>query len=781
MRSLWPSVTQAFVAAFELEIRHGRLELWAGFGLSLGVLWYFSLAQDLPFILLMFLLSFGFMAVAAMRYWRWLDLLSPVLAALLLGIAASFLSVWLAQSPRILQPMVKTLVTGHVLQTEYRVDRPARIVLAVVDIEGMQQEAQPKKLQLVGKNLARVQVGDQVRLQARLRPPMQPTHIGGYNMAFHAYFDRIGGSGLVSGTIETVALAPPSFFNQMNIQIARWRMDMTQRLRTHLSGANGAIAASLITGERAAIPESMLVDFNASGLMHVLSISGLHMMLVAGGAYWLFRAFLALFSPIALRFPIKKWAAVLALIIASYYEVLSGAAIATTRSYVMCMIAFIAILVDRPAISMRNLVLAWILILLIAPQQLFTISFQMSFAATAFLIAAYERQLFPDWQKIGQPLPVRLFMWTSTLIAVALISSVVAEIAVLPFSLHHFHKVSWYGMAGNLLAHLAIEAIIMPATLVMLLALPLGLEALVAPFLGFGVDRMVDVAQFVGSWPGAVTRFGGFGVLSMGVMAFAIVWACLWRSWLAFLALIPYLVGLGFGAFAQDPDIRISANGFLIGVLAQDSRLALLGERSETFLKSRWLEVMGDTRTAQEAGLNPQAMCDASGCVVRAKTGQLVAIARHPAALIEDCQRADVIVTRLSAPIECPAARLVIDRQKINDGQGIEIYLPVTPSSSGIASFFQRQTPLVQTSLDACGGRPWCPDEKAQQIMRRPREKRSAPEKQNSDAENNQSGDALARTAAPTLPPDAAGQQHNGNTPSHSVDTEESDTPASDE
>jgi competence protein ComEC len=91
-----------------------------------------------------------------------------------------------------------------------------------------------------------------------------------------------------------------------------------------------------------------------------------------------------------LRYPIKKWAAVGAMLGALGYLLISGAAFATVRSYIMISIMFFAVLLDRPAVALRNVALAALAILLVWPESLFDPGFQMSFAAVVALVSVYE-------------------------------------------------------------------------------------------------------------------------------------------------------------------------------------------------------------------------------------------------------------------------------------------------------------------------------------------------------------------------------------------------------
>ena len=98
----------------------------------------------------------------------------------------------------------------------------------------------------------------------------------------------------------------------------------------------------------------------------------------------------ALIPPIALNHPVKKWAAVAALCASFAYLMLSGASIPALRSFIMIAVAFISIIADRPAISMRVVALSALVILVLSPESWIDPSFQMSFAAVVGLVSAFE-------------------------------------------------------------------------------------------------------------------------------------------------------------------------------------------------------------------------------------------------------------------------------------------------------------------------------------------------------------------------------------------------------
>ena len=135
------------------------------------------------------------------------------------------------------------------------------------------------------------------------------------------------------------------------------------------------------------------------------------MAVVAGVMFFAFRALFALMPAFSSRHPIKKWAALAALIAAAFYLLLSGAEVATQRSFIMIGIVLIGVMVDRPTLTFRTLTVAAFGVLLLAPEAVVHPSFQMSFAATLALVAGYQQGL--PWMSKGgdTPLAAKIALW----------------------------------------------------------------------------------------------------------------------------------------------------------------------------------------------------------------------------------------------------------------------------------------------------------------------------------------------------------------------------------
>jgi len=245
------------------------------------------------------------------------------------------------------------------------------------------------------------------------------------------------------------------------------------------------VAVAMTTGHEAFVTPEDTQAMRDSGLAHVLSISGLHMAIVGGFVFFAVRLFIAAVPPIALRFPGKKIAAVAGLLAVGGYLVLSGAPAPAIRAAVTATVAFLAILLDRRAISLRALAVAALIVLALQPEAVAQPGFQMTFAATAALVALAEAWP-PRTREINAPWPILAFQRSVAWLGAALGASLVAGLATTPFAVQHFNRVAVYALPANLATAPITSFLIMPALAVGAALAPLGLGG---PFLwlaGFG-------------------------------------------------------------------------------------------------------------------------------------------------------------------------------------------------------------------------------------------------------------------------------------------------------
>jgi competence protein ComEC len=286
-------------------------------------------------------------------------------------------------------------------------------------------------------------------------PPPGPAAPGDSDFARAAYFARIGAVGFAFGAPGIAPLPhAPTLWQRISGLVESMRAAVTARIRAQLPDSEGAIASAIITGERGGIDPDDEAALRDAGLAHVLAIAGLHMALVGAGLFWLARAILAFIPAIALAYPIKKWAAGLALAGAAFYLLISGGSSSSVRAFVMLAMMLLAVLLDRPALSMRSLALAAALLLLMRPEAITEPGFQMSFAAVASLIAVAE------WEQGRERVAPRSYLYRH--VRGIVLTSLVASLATLPFAMFYFGRATHYAVLGNLLAMPVMGLVVMP-------------------------------------------------------------------------------------------------------------------------------------------------------------------------------------------------------------------------------------------------------------------------------------------------------------------------------
>jgi competence protein ComEC len=383
---------------------------------------------------------------------------------------------------------------------------------------------------------------------------------------------------------------------------------------------------------------------------------------VAGVVFFLVRAGLALIPGVASRYPIKKWGALAALIVAAFYLLLSGAEVATQRSFIMTAIVLIGVMFDRPALTLRTISVAALVLLAISPEAIVHPSFQMSFAATLALVAAYERGLPWLSAEPDTPLGARFALWGGREIVALLVASLVAGAATTLFAAYHFHRLAPYGVVANLAAMPVVSIWVMPAGLLGLIAIPFGLDRPVWWLMGEGIEWMIAVALWVASLPGAIGHIGAFGIVPLLLGTAGLVVICLLRSPLRWCgaALVALCILLAWKA--PRPDIRISADAGMVGVRDASGQLRVLSSRRDEFVLKEWLAADGDARSPKDQTLSEGIRCDSNGCIARLPDGRAVALSLTAEGIVEDCEAALLVVTVRKAPPGCIAT--IIDRER---------------------------------------------------------------------------------------------------------------------
>jgi ComEC/Rec2-related protein len=645
-----PRVRSQLAELAELEAARGTLFNLLPVFMGFGAILYFTMASEPAFspIALMLLITVIASLLADDRpFMRNLFIAAAAIAAGLMFAKIETLS----RQTILLGEQITTRVTGRVLSME-ATPRGHRAVIEVLSTERPQLKYQPSRIKVTLRKTADgLKPGDGVKALFLLRPPSGPVRPGSFDFAFDSYFDRVGANGISLSDIERVDAAAPGAGRRLLFWFERQRVAIAARIRAQISGQSGEMSAALITGLAGGIDAQTNDAMRVSGLAHVTSISGLHMALVAGSVMGSIRLLLALFPQFASRYPIKKCAAGLALAGALIYLLLSGGGVATIRSFIMLAIMLIAALFDRAAITMRNLVIAAIIILAFAPHEIMGPSFQMSFAATAALIACY--QVYSEWRwkravsyQANHSLMRRSWRAGSVFVLGILATSLVAGLATAVFSAFHFNRIAPLGLAANLIAMPVVSVIVMPMALLSVLLMPFGLEAGPLWLMGKGVDFMLGVADWIAGMSAAGDS-GAVPVPALLLFTLSILTFCLLNTKLRLAAIPVAALALGCVFIRTVPDIAVAEDAKLVAVRGSGNALILNQTRPNRFTLDNW------QRAYKAAAMEGGAMsfgCGAGLCTAKNDAGIRVGHLTDKTRFEEACQTVDLLIA--AAPLE---------------------------------------------------------------------------------------------------------------------------------
>ncbi len=652
-----------------LMAERDRWPLWLAVALGAGAAGYFALPAEPPLALGWgaLLLGLGAAAVTIAKQWR-----LGLVAALLLGFGLAKLREEAVATP-VLDHAVVAHLTARIASLEPR-EHGVRVVLDEVRSGAL--PSPPRRIRVALRSGGDFRPGQWLSLTARLDTPPAPSEPGANDLGRSLFFQSIGAVGFAYGRAHGIVPATPVGIGQrLGAVVEDLRLVMTLRIQGALPGSTGGIASALVTGERGGISDEDEEALRDAGLAHVLAIAGLHMALVGGGIFWLLRAGLAAFPALALNYPIKKWAAVGALAAGTFYLVASGAAPSSVRAFVMLACVMVAVLLDRPALSMRSLALAAAILLVLRPEAIAEPGFQMSFAAVAGLVAVAEWEMRRERSRPRGA----LYRYAHGIV----MTSLVGSLATLPFALFHFERATHYAVLGNLIAMPVMGFWVMPAAALSVALMPLGLESWPLHLLGQGIAVMVAMGRWVSGLPGAVSLAPAMPLSALILISLGGLWLFLWRTRWRWWGVVPIAAGAALAWFAPLPDMLVASDGATVALRGEDGRLHFLRKPRDKYVARDWLRRDGDVRDIADAVGLPGLKCDGLGCVANGRI--VIAASLRPEAFLEDCIRAQVVIS--TATMDCKGPALVIDGKAAASGQGWRITLSPTPSAISVRSY----------------------------------------------------------------------------------------------
>lgn len=670
--------------AMALAAQHGRLFLFVPVCVGIGIGLYFLSPLE-PARAEWVWLGVAMVIVGALGALLPATLRPLAYACLLVGAGAALagLRTYAVAAP-VLEYRYYGPIAGRIVEIDRSGTGALRITLDRPVLSGLAPARTPARVRISlhgQQGYITPRPGLRVMTTGHLSPPPAPSEPGGFDFRRHAWFEGLGAVGYTRAPVLGLR-------DEGGLPLGVLRTKLSNAIQDRMPGAAGGFAAAILTGDRSGVDMAYLEDLRRSNLAHLLAISGLHMGLLTGFVFAALRVLMALWPAFSLRAPTRKLAALGALAAGGLYLALSGGNVATQRAYIMVAVMFVAVLVDRRAISLRSVAIAALIVLLLRPEALVQAGFQMSFAATVALVAIF-RALNDDgtWRE-------RVPRWAMPMVSIIL-CSVVAGVATAPIAAASFNRLVEYGLLANLLAVPLMGLVIMPAGVVAALLAPFGLEGLALAVMGPAIDWILFVARFVAAIDGSVTGVVQPPAWVLPVMALACLWLILWAAPARWLGVpVAALAVLGW-ALADRPVLLVAGDGAVVGLMGPQGRI-LSRARSGAYAAESWLQADGDLASQEQAqARGPHGPSDAV-VLLKGRGVDVVHLSGKRALDGVDalCLRGRLLVTNTEPEREANGTCSVLTPSALRD--------------TGALALHQTENGLTQRSVrDTEGARPW--------------------------------------------------------------------------
>ena len=671
-----------------LDGQRDQIALWNPVALGSGIAAWFVLperAQWQAFLALMAAIALAGLVLPIAGRSRRIVIAGALLAMIGCG-AVWTRALWVA-APVLTRPIVTTF-DAHVENVEIQAAK-ARSRLTLTPIARADLPPRVRVTVDDDKMVPGLAAHERVRVRARLVGPPSAAIPGGFDFSRIAWFQ---GLGAIGKALDPIVRIDPARSTSGGI-----RARLSAHIRSRLDGSAGGIAAAFASGDRGGIAPEDEEAMRASGLTHLLSVSGLHVTAVVAAAMYLTLKLLALSKTLAIRAPLLLISALAGAAAGIGYTLLTGAEVPTVRSCIAAVLVLIGIAMGREAITLRLVATGAVVVLLLWPEALVGPSFQLSFAAITAIVALHENRRV---QVLTSAPDAGLAERLGRGILGLLLTGLVVEAALAPIALFHFHKSGLYGALANIIAIPLTTFVIMPLEA---LALLFDIAGLGAPFwwlTGHALDLLLWLARTVAAVPGAQAALASVPQGAFGLIVGGGLWLMLWRGRVRLAGALPIMIGALWALLTPAPDLLITGDGLHMAIRSNDGTLATLRPRAGDYVRSALSERAGVLGELDDLDMLPEADCATDSCRVTLNRGdrtwRVFAIRSRyllPApSLRAECASADIVVSDRRLPDWCQPRWFRADRALLARSGGLAITL---------------STSRVETVADTAGAHPW--------------------------------------------------------------------------
>ena len=362
-----------------------------------------------------------------------------------------------------------------------------------------------KVLITTGDTVTDLNYGDRVRFICKLQRARNVGNPGGFDYSRYLALQGIFAAGYLKNSREIIRIGEGDS-NYFRKTIEGFREKIRNFIDKRSELPNRAIIKALLLGEQGEISEKTRDNFAATGVVHILSVSGLHLAFVAMIAFLVIRGILRVSERLMLAMDINKVAAIFTLFPVLFYAFIAGFGVATFRATVMIVVFLVAVIIDRQRDLYNTLAMAALIITVILPTSIFDISFQLSFVsvlAILYLTPRFTYYLSSIHDLTTEYLPSiskKIGRYFGFLVLV----SISATIGTGPITAYHFNRVLLLGFIPNIVVVPIIDFLAIPLCLFVALTIFIS-PSLASMLLGLDsiiVNFVVDLVELFTYLPG---------------------------------------------------------------------------------------------------------------------------------------------------------------------------------------------------------------------------------------------------------------------------------------
>ncbi|EEH12496.1 ComEC/Rec2 family competence protein, partial [Wolbachia endosymbiont of Muscidifurax uniraptor] len=469
-----------------------------------------------------------------------------------------------------------------------------------------------------------IKIGDQVKLSAKLFPPKIAPSEYAYDFARIAYYQKISATGFATSKITLHKKAEARKFLEY---IESFRQYIYENLQQNIKKPHVDIISALLIGKKDGIDQKTMDAIRDSGIAHLFAISGLHLSFVAGLFFVVFRNLFAISETLTLKYNTKKISAFLTILPTTFYLLITGMQISAQRAYIMVILVLVAIMIERKYRGLIAIAFAAAVILIIEPEVILKPGFQMSFSAVLALVASYQinaNKLFK----------IKIMKYFVSI----MISSVIASLATVPYTIYNFNYFSISGIITNLVAIPIVTLIIIPLGIIYVLLIPFGIEWIIAPLIERPIDSILYITNAIASLQYLVIPIRTFPASSIIIITLGLLWLCLWeRNW-RFFGIFFIVLGICFSTAYKTPDILINADN--VAVKESDNLLYSLTRKNRNFVVKTWAKQNGQNQILNHKKYNnsdKRLKCNDYGCIYNKGNNKSVLLAYKEEDILVNC------------------------------------------------------------------------------------------------------------------------------------------------